>query len=80
MYKQPKPIVRATPHGDLFSTVNDAIRQFIYNANNHPFQNCLNCKHWKYKEDICGKFGARPPTEIIVFSCPAYEDNEEIPF
>lgn len=80
MYEQPKPIVRAIPHGDLFSTVNEAIRKFISNANNHPFQNCLNCRSWNFKQDLCGKYNAKPPTEIIVYSCPAYEDNEDIPF
>lgn len=79
-YKQPKPIIRAIPHGDLFSTINESIRKFINNSANHPFQNCLNCKSWDFGKDICGKYGAKPPTEIIVYSCESYEDGEDIPF
>lgn len=80
MYKQPKPIIRPIPHGDLFSTIGDAIRKQITHAANFPFQNCLNCKHWKFDKDLCGKYNAKPPTEIIVYSCPAYEDFDDIPF
>lgn len=75
-----KPIVRAIPHGDLYSTINEAIRKFIVNSNNNPFQNCLNCIHWKQKEDKCGLYNAKPPAEIIVYSCPSYTDIEEIPY
>ena len=80
VYKQPKPIIRAIPHGDLFSTINDSIRKYITNAANHPFQNCLNCKHWNFANDKCKLYDAKPPTEIIVYSCPSYEDGEEVPF
>ena len=75
-----KPIIRAIPHGDLFSTLNDAIRKYITNSANHPFQNCLNCKHWNFKEEICSRYNIRPPAEIIVYSCPDYEDSNDIPY
>jgi hypothetical protein len=44
------------------------------------YQNCLNCLNWKHKEDICGKYNIKPPTKIIVNSCPDYVDEMEIPF
>ena len=80
MYKQPKPILRYNTHTDLYSAFNDAINKFITNPLAHPFQNCLNCKHWNFGKDQCSKFNTRPPTEIIVYSCPAFEDGEDIPF
>lgn len=79
-YKKPKPILRATPHGDLYSTINDAIRKYIMNTNDHPFQSCLNCMNWNHGKEFCTKFNARPPADIIVYSCDNYEDNNDIPF
>lgn len=44
------------------------------------YRTCLNCKHWQAGPELCGKFNARPPAQIIVNSCPDYSDAEEIPF
>ena len=47
------------------------------------FKSCLNCEHWlegppDNKLQICGKYKARPPTNIIVCGCEEHSDN--IPF
>lgn len=39
---------------------------------------CLNCVEWNPKPETCGKYKARPPAEVIVYGCPAWE--EDIPF
>ena len=40
-------------------------------------QSCLQCLHWKEKEEICGLFKQRPPAKVIVVGC---EKHEFIPF
>lgn len=74
MYKQPKPILRQNVYLELQS---DLVRLI---TNSRAFQNCLNCQHWRDKADLCGKHNAKPPTEIIVYSCPDYLDDDNIPF
>jgi hypothetical protein len=68
------PILRKEVYVELQS---DLVRLI---AKSRAYQNCLNCEHWKYKEDLCGKHNAKPPTEIIVYSCPDYLDDDNIPF
>lgn len=80
MYKQPKPIMRQSSYADFYQAVQVAVDKVIKQPQTFPYQNCLNCEHWSYKKDICSKFNARPPTEIIVYSCSEYVDNEDIPF
>ncbi len=74
MYKQPTPIIRQEVWLNLQS---DLIKNI---TSSNIFQNCLNCKHWKYTEDKCGLYNEKPPAEIIVNSCPDYKDDGEIPF
>lgn len=74
VYKKPKPILRAEAYSNLQSAFTRILNsQFAY-------QNCLNCKHWDFNFDQCGKFKAKPPTEIIVYSCEHHEDDDDIPF
>lgn len=74
MYKQPAPIIRQ----EVWLNLNSDLIKNITRSN--IFQNCLNCMHWKYTEDLCGKFNVKPPGDIIVNSCPEYKDDGEIPF
>lgn len=80
MYRQPKPILRTAQYVDFKSAVDRQIENYIKQPAAYPFQTCLNCMFWKHTEDICGKYNAKPPAEIIVFSCPDYKDDGEIPF
>jgi len=80
MYKQPKPTMRQNNHADFYSDIHTALDKVIKNPITMPYQNCLNCKHWDFGKDLCNKFNVKPPTEIIVYSCPAYEDDLDIPF
>lgn len=80
MYKQPKPIMRQSSYADFNQAIQVAVDRVIKQPQTVPYQNCLNCTHWKYTEDICGLYDAKPPTEILVYSCPSYEDNNDIPF
>jgi len=52
----------------------------LNDPNRLPYQSCLNCKHWHYGKELCEKFNAKPPPDVIVYSCPEYEDNNDIPF
>ena len=71
---KPKLIVRKDTYDNLSSYFGR-----LLNGQN-VYQNCLNCTGWNHGKDICGKFNAKPPAEVIVYSCEAYEDNDEIPF
>lgn len=76
-YKRPEPLIRPT----MESSIKYAIEHiFKVKRNSFLYRNCLNCVHWNEDNDLCGKFNARPPTEIIVYSCESYEDNYDIPF
>lgn len=77
MYKQPVPILRDLEAEHI---KHNLMKLFNVTAINYPYKNCLNCKNWNEKSDICGRYNARPPTEIIVYSCPDHDDNDEIPF
>ena len=74
MFKQPKPILRQ----DAWLNLSSTLIGNITNAN--VFQNCLNCMNWDYAGDKCKKYDAKPPAEIIVYSCPDYQDDGEVPF
>ena len=80
MYKQPIPIMRQESYADFRSALDQAIERIIHDPISMPYQNCLNCKHWKLTDDICGLYKAKPPTEILIYSCPSYEDDMNIPF
>jgi hypothetical protein len=74
MYKQPKPILRQEVWLNLQT---DLIKNI---TRSDIFQNCLNCMNWDYPNDQCKKYQVKPPAEIIVNSCPDYQDDGEIPF
>lgn len=73
-YEQPKPILRQEAWLNLQT---DLIKNI---TRSNIFQNCLNCTSWSLKYDLCSKFNAKPPTDIIVYSCPEYTDDQDIPF
>lgn len=73
-YIQPKPILRQQAWLELQSTL---VKNITYS---NPFQNCLNCQHWEFGNDQCGLYKAKPPTEILIYSCPDHKDNNDIPF
>lgn len=35
---------------------------------------------FKYAPETCTKYNMRPPARVIAFGCPAYEDEDSIPF
>jgi len=74
------PILRSHQYLDFKSAVDREVERHIKNPLAFPFQNCLNCVHWKDKEDLCGLYNKKPPAEIIVYSCPSYADTGEIPY
>jgi hypothetical protein len=80
MYKQPRPILRDENYADLQSSIRQAIDKFIKSPQTIPYRNCLNCSKWDFEKDQCKLYNAKPPTEIIVYSCPSYVDGEDIPF
>ena len=77
MYQQPKPILRTESLENLKQSV---VRLFDKNRVGYPYKNCLNCLNWDAGKEVCKKYNARPPAEIIVYSCPEHEDDDEIPF
>jgi hypothetical protein len=44
---------------------------------------CVTCKNFNPENEHCGISGPptmRPPAKVIAFGCPAYADNDDIPF
>jgi len=80
MYKQPRPIMRQASYMDFRSALDAAIEKIIADPVSIPYQNCLNCEYWKREDDKCGLYNAKPPTEILIYSCPSYKDDQDIPF
>lgn len=39
---------------------------------------CITCDFFKEQEELCGKYGQRPPARVIAFGCPHY--TQQIPF
>lgn len=78
-YVKPTPIVRDNKELELRADVANAVFKLI-KLGNGVYKNCLNCMNWDFGNDQCKKFNAKPPTDIIVYSCPAHEDNDDIPF
>lgn len=46
------------------------------------FASCITCMSFDDKKELCNKATPpqRPPAEVLVNSCDAYEDDGEIPF
>lgn len=78
-HKKPVPQLREGKEIELRSDVANTIFKLI-KLGGGAYKNCLNCMQWDFGLDQCGKFKAKPPTDIIVYSCPEHEDNDEIPF
>jgi hypothetical protein len=77
MYKQPIPILRGESLENLKQSI---VRLLDRNRVGYPYKTCLNCLHWNEGAELCKLANARPPADIIVFSCPSHEDNDDIPF
>lgn len=41
-------------------------------------KNCVECEHWSTASQICERYQALPPAEVIVQGCPGFE--LKIPF
>lgn len=77
-YIKPKPVIREEKEIEIRSSLASLTHKFL--TGSIAYKNCLNCAHWHYGKDLCGKFNSKPPTEVIVYSCPSHEDNDDIPF
>ncbi len=75
-----KPILRTYQYHEFKTAIDVAVEKHIKSQAAFPFQSCINCIHWKIDADVCGLYNAKPPAEIIVFSCPSYADDGEIPY
>jgi hypothetical protein len=75
-YKKPMPTIRPSAERSVQYAIEKVFRT---GQIDFPYRNCLNCSYWSFADDLCGKFKAKPPTEVLVYSCEAYEEIE-IPF
>lgn len=77
VYVKPKPQIREMMEGNIKYAIEKIFKVGVVS---YPYKNCLNCLRWSSERDMCIKFNAKPPTEILVYSCEAHEDNDDIPF
>jgi hypothetical protein len=75
-----KPILRSHQYHEFKTAIDNAVEKHIKDKASFPFQNCLNCMEWEHEQDLCGKYNLKPPTEILIYSCPDYKDDGEIPY
>jgi hypothetical protein len=73
-----KPRQKAS--AELNSNILDAVFGSIQKANNHPFATCLTCISFDEEKSYCKQHKSNPPPRVIVYSCPDYFGEEEIPF
>ena len=76
-YVKPAPVIRDMMTTNIQYTIE---KIFKVKEATYPYKNCLNCIRWSSSLDKCIRFNAKPPTEIIVYSCEHHEDNDDIPF
>lgn len=76
-YRKPMPTIRPSMESNIKYVIE---KLFKVSRVGFLYRNCLNCIHWQEGHDKCGKFNIKPPAEVIVYSCEAYEDNDDIPF
>lgn len=74
-----KPKLRDDAYTDLGYLLKEAVINAMQ-SQRHPFKNCLNCRHFNEKTELCYIYKQRPPARVIAFGCPTHKDNEEIPF
>ena len=65
---------------NLYHAVKDAVYSSIEKSKSYPFATCLTCVSFIEKDSYCKQHKANPPPKVIVFSCPDYFDNDDIPF
>lgn len=76
MTHKAEEVLRITSRQDALNKLALSFTEWL--IDNGYFTTCINCEHWKAKEEICGKFNQRPPAKIIVTGCEEHSDN--IPF
>lgn len=74
-----KPELREDAELDLNGRIASAVRQALKD-NIHPFKNCLNCKHFEEKSEMCNSYHAKPPARVIAYGCPEHDDMYSVPF
>jgi hypothetical protein len=62
------------PFKEPFATAN-LIHRFM--VDRYAVSTCLNCTNFNEKEELCKKASSRPPAEVLVYGCEAWDD---IPF
>ena len=64
----------------LHSNIGEAVFSSIEKAKSYPFATCLSCLSFIESKGYCSTHKSNPPPRVIVYSCPDYFDNDDIPF
>lgn len=71
-----KPRLRPDAKATIINTVTVSIER----EHNFLYQSCLNCEHFKEKDEICLLVNKRPPVRVLVYSCEHWIDHDQIPY
>jgi hypothetical protein len=63
---------------EIIEALADIAKQSFANELTKVVRSCLNCDKFDEPNEICNKYGGRPPAKIIAFGCEGYE--EKVPF
>mgnify|MGYP001571271877 CR=1 FL=1 len=72
--------LRQNSSAKLHHNVVETVFSTIEKAKEFPFATCLTCISFIEKDSYCKQHKCVPPPRVIVYSCPDYFDNDEIPF
>lgn len=64
--------------GDQLETIADYLKPAIVEALRTGTRSCLTCERFEEQNEVCNKYGGRPPARVIAFGCDGYEDK--VPF
>lgn len=63
---------------EIVEALADIAKQSFANELTKVVRSCLNCDKFDETNELCNKYGGRPPARIIAFGCDGYE--EKVPF
>jgi len=64
--------------GEIFNNIARHLGEVVKTELEACTRSCLTCDRFDEPNEICNKYGGRPPARVIAFGCDGYEDK--VPF
>jgi hypothetical protein len=69
---------RGVNRRDIIEALADIARNAFIDELTLATRTCLTCDKFDEPNELCNKYGGRPPAKVIAFGCDGYEDR--VPF